>query len=165
MAPMPPPRDSTVTQASTAQAWGTAWPMARMVGPTISSGHMHPPNIPNTMPRAGPTAVACSADLKREPLSMPAPVADQRPRDDEGDGRDRVAPRHAEHECTDADDQQRLAQADAERRHRLAEDDRALAHRCRAHPVVHAEPARLDGDALPAKPLMNTNSTSMVGAL
>ena len=112
--------------------------------PTISSGHMHPPSMPSTMPTVGAIDVDCSGVLKSVPASIPAPGADERPDDHEHGCRERVAPVHAEDDRADHHDEQRLHSAMSEVDGGLAEHDLARRDRRRDHAVVHAELAGAD---------------------
>ena len=61
------------TKASIAQAWGTAWPTARMAGATTSRGYMQPPSSPHTIPRTTAIEIACSSLRERMLTRAAAP--------------------------------------------------------------------------------------------
>src|SRR5664280_1942976 len=89
----------------------------------------------------------------------------QGPRPDERGSGQGVAPAHPEHHRTHDDDEQGLAQRESEVAEGLAQEEVTCSDRSCEGTREDAEPAGLDYRGTPGERLMNTNRTSIVGAL
>ena len=150
MSATPPRSKIRAIHASMAHAWGVTWPIARMTGGTMSSGHMQPPSMPRAM-AIGVAWRPPGPGRGRSPRPRrtgPPPVATRANSQDQHDRRQGVAPGDAEHHRPDGDDQRRLQQGQRQLGRPEAGEDRAGAVRRGQHPP---------GDALacarwPARP-------------